>query len=209
MENWLAATGYSAASSLRWFEGRGPFIPPWDYEDIGRGLSGNDWLRLTTLLSIWRAGQGDMVPYYAGPAAVRCAAGLLDGCRVAAIGDTVWERTPIRQPAGIAAENGIWYGSLAFRRTEWVSELIRREGEARFRQWWTSSRDLDQGFEAAYGQSMSASVREFTRIDTELRGERLPIRLGTTIEPMSVAAVVAWLCLFLALPLVAARRPGR
>lgn len=206
MAKWLTATDYSAVSSLRWLQGHGPERSPWAAEDVFHGMAGTDWLHPSMLLYAWHATQGDLVPYFAGPAGVRCAAGLAGGCRDAVLGDSAWRRSRVRRPAGVAQWETSWYGLEVFRRPVWISELIRREGEARFRRWWRSNTGLEEGFRAAYGQSIDESAREFVRIDWQLRGGARPIRLGTPIDPGSVATVVAWLALFLALPLAAARR---
>lgn len=206
MTEWLAATDYSGVSSLRWLQGLGPDRSPWAAEDAFHGMAGTDWLHPSMLLYAWHATQGDLVPYFAGPAGVRCAAGIGGGCLAAALGDSAWRRLRVRRPAGVAERETAWYGLEVLRRPVWISELIRRGGEARFRQWWRSNAGLEEGFRAAYGQSIDESAREFTRIDWQLRGGAGPIRLGTPIDPGSVATVVAWLALFLVLPLAAARR---
>ncbi|MGE3615665.1 MAG: hypothetical protein AB7L66_07310, partial [Gemmatimonadales bacterium] len=199
---WLETTGFRPlalggwlddASRIDWRRLGNPFA---DWGDFGPPdmpvIRRSPWSVVSVLTRIRQP------PYRLGPEFVRCLAGREGACQQAAL--SAVDDEPSGQ--GLADRNRNWWaGSPDWE--YWIANLIRYEGDDRFRRLWKSDSRLSASFEAVYGIGLDEGVRRWAELG---RADREPIRVGVTVPPPDALAGVGWFVLLAALVIAGSRR---
>lgn len=203
MATWLEATRYRGIQSVDWLVR--PAAPVtgdfWWYQQVLPDLQ-TGWGRAIVPFAAFLAGRAETIPPYQwGPGAVGCLAGRTEACAaiVGRAGPSRFEGAPI---PGLITRASDWEDRLnPIGPTRWSSELIRRGGEARFRQLWSAPGDFESAFRASYGDDLATAVSRWATLEWRRSGGG-PVTLGTTIGPDSAAVLIVWVVLILAIPML-------
>ena len=154
MEAWLLRRGFDLATDISWDR-------PSASRHVREGAGApTDAERLTRAIMFW-----ELDDRYAGSLdAVGCYAGDLARCRAALFPDraTLGARD-LQDPAGVVVRwwwnrrSGLYGGQ------EYLADLVREMGRARFQTFWSSSAPVEPAFQAAMGLPIDAWTARWQR----------------------------------------------
>lgn len=203
MAGWLRSTGYRGVLDARPLLGtpdRQALVTEFPWGEPSRERA------ITALL-----GADAVVPYFAGPATIRCLKGEEQGCRGALLTPPA-TRDSWRDGAVILTRHGMDYWDptgrfdLGLSVARWTGRLLRDYGEDRFRQLWQAGGTFEEAFQRVYGSSPGSFTadllaRERRKLDAPPVGD-----LGVSLDLGRVAAAIGWALGLALLPLLAAGR---